>query len=804
MCGMEWLAALCSPLCLFFVISVSPGSAVRWQQDVPAQRIEVGSDYHTLSETSSVGGAEIFEFIGNESQADYFKLLLPVRDTLLIGGRNAIFNVSLQDLTLRSTLDWSVSETDAFNCYRKGRSQDLDCHNYIRVLLLLPNGNIFSCGTNAFAPVCREFYITATGKYTQIREDQGVLYSPFDPSFNSTILLHNGELYSGSFGGFHGSDPLIFGRSLRTRQYDPNHLNDPDFVHSVARGDAVFFFFRETAVEYTNCGKRIYSRVARVCSTDQGGVLGQAKHRWSTYLKSRLNCSIPGEYPFYFDEIQGVTDLVSGSYAGEKREMIYATFTTGPNAIPGSAVCAFSLQDIYNVFEGPFKHQESPGSSFWSVPGPDPRPGRCIKQAAPVDSTWIESHPLMDEAVRSFFGQPIVIRSSFDHGLPKYRFTQIAVDPQVRTPDNRTYDVIFIGTDQGVVLKAYNALAPDSRSPVQSVIVEERQAFPEFQLSRAVRSLKVIRDEFGRWTRLVVVSDEKVRSFLVAQCDQANTCGSCVFLRDPYCAWDRQVQKCIELNRLSHSQASPLERYVQELQTGRSKICPEDGPSSSITGSHTLQKDSTRILPGEGGISVEGEGNTRVNIFVTEEGASLYTVETLAVTVAAASVGALLLGFLLGYGVGRRCKKEQYDAGPCVDAEYEFLEQRPSVPVQMTRMSDRTMDRGGVGSGTSLLAAHHHQTHGCQQEEQTYFTPGHYPVPVHYATGLIGSGVSPGAAGAGGTLPHHFSKPSPHLNMILDLNGSTPHTTATIDRRAFYTHAQGHSSMRRKDFSDDI
>lgn len=25
---------------------------------------------------------------------------------------------------------------------------------------------------------------------------------------------------------------------------------------------------------------------------------------WTTFLKARLNCSIPGEFPFYFDEIR--------------------------------------------------------------------------------------------------------------------------------------------------------------------------------------------------------------------------------------------------------------------------------------------------------------------------------------------------------------------------------------------------------------------------------------------------------------------------------------------------------------------
>lgn len=67
--------------------------------------------------------------------------------------------------------------------------------------------------------------------------------------------------------------------------------------------DYIFFFFRETAVEYMNCGKKVYSRVARVCKHDKGGP-HQFGDRWTSFLKSRLNCSVPGEYPFYFDEIR--------------------------------------------------------------------------------------------------------------------------------------------------------------------------------------------------------------------------------------------------------------------------------------------------------------------------------------------------------------------------------------------------------------------------------------------------------------------------------------------------------------------
>jgi len=45
------------------------------------------------------------------------------------------------------------------------------------------------------------------------------------------------------------------------------------------------------------------------------------KDNWTTFLKARLNCSVPGQYPFYYNEIQGF------SY-DEPQGLVYATFTT--------------------------------------------------------------------------------------------------------------------------------------------------------------------------------------------------------------------------------------------------------------------------------------------------------------------------------------------------------------------------------------------------------------------------------------------------------------------------------------------
>lgn len=96
---------------------------------------------------------------------------------------------------------------------------------------------------------------------------------------------------------------LIYRENLRTEQYDLKQLNQPDFVGAIERNGYVLFFFRELSMEVMNFGKAVYSRVARVCKNDRGGPYSHGKS-WTSFLKARLNCSVPGEFPFYFDEIR--------------------------------------------------------------------------------------------------------------------------------------------------------------------------------------------------------------------------------------------------------------------------------------------------------------------------------------------------------------------------------------------------------------------------------------------------------------------------------------------------------------------
>ena len=69
-------------------------------------------------------------------------------------------------------------------------------------------------------------------------------------------------------------------------------------------------------------------------------------------------CSLPTE---------STTELIEGTYGAVQAQLIYGVFTTPPNSISGSAVCAFSLQDITDTFEGNFKEQAELNSNWLPV-----------------------------------------------------------------------------------------------------------------------------------------------------------------------------------------------------------------------------------------------------------------------------------------------------------------------------------------------------------------------------------------------------------------------------------------------------
>lgn len=110
----------------------------------------------------------------------------------------------------------------------------------------------------------------------------------------------------------------------------------------------------------------VYSRVGRICVSDRGG----PRHfgdRWTSFVKARLNCSVAGDYPFYFDEVQAVSGPHKGVRAGGvESSVVYLVATTAPSAIGGSAVCAFDMDHVAKLFDtASFKHQPHGINSNW-------------------------------------------------------------------------------------------------------------------------------------------------------------------------------------------------------------------------------------------------------------------------------------------------------------------------------------------------------------------------------------------------------------------------------------------------------
>ncbi|EAW77333.1 sema domain, transmembrane domain (TM), and cytoplasmic domain, (semaphorin) 6D, isoform CRA_b [Homo sapiens] len=272
-----------------------------------------------------------------------------------------------------------------------------------------------------------------------------------------------------------------------------------------------------------------------------GGSQRVLEKHWTSFLKARLNCSVPGDSFFYFDVLQSITDIIQINGI----PTVVGVFTTQLNSIPGSAVCAFSMDDIEKVFKGRFKEQKTPDSVWTAVPEdkvPKPRPGCCAKHGLAEayktsidfpDETlsFIKSHPLMDSAV-----PPIADEPWFTKTRVRYRLTAISVDHSAGPYQN--YTVIFVGSEAGMVLKVLAKTSPFSLN--DSVLLEEIEAYNHAKCSaeneedKKVISLQLDKDHHA----LYVAFSSCIIRIPLSRCERYGSCKkSCIASRDPYCGW---------------------------------------------------------------------------------------------------------------------------------------------------------------------------------------------------------------------------------------------------------------------------
>uniref|UniRef100_A0AAY4BSF8 Uncharacterized protein n=1 Tax=Denticeps clupeoides TaxID=299321 RepID=A0AAY4BSF8_9TELE len=478
-------------------------------------------------------------FTGLANSSAYHTFLLDEeKGRLYVGAKDHIFSFDLVDINLDFQLiPWPPSQSRRDECRWAGKDTQRECANFIKVLQPLNHTHLYACGTGAFHPLCTYVDVGKRSEDNVFRMDasqveNGRGKSPYDPKLRTASLLVDGELYSGTSADFMGRDFAIFRtlgqhHPIRTEQHDSRWLNDPRFVgvHLIAESDnpeddKIYMFFRENAIDGEHAGKATHARIGQLCKNDFGGHRSLV-NKWTTFLKARLLCSVPGlnGIDTHFDELQ---DVFLTSSKDPKNPVIYAVFTTSSNIFKGSAVCMYSMADVRRVFLGPYAHRDGPNYQWVPFLGrvPYPRPGTCpSKTFGGFDSTkdlpddvitFARSHPAMFNPVYPINNRPIIVKTDVD-----YQFTQLVVD-RVEAEDGQ-YDVMFIGTDVGTVLKVVS-VPRGTWHDLEEVLLEEMTVFRQ---------------------QLYLGSSAGVSQMSLHRCDvYGKACAECCLARDPYCAWD--------------------------------------------------------------------------------------------------------------------------------------------------------------------------------------------------------------------------------------------------------------------------
>ncbi|XP_028830514.1 semaphorin-4D isoform X3 [Denticeps clupeoides] len=503
-------------------------------------------------------------------------LLMEDNETLYVGAREAIFKLSMQNVSVRiNKVDWKVPEQHMLKCIAKGKSKETECLNYIRVLQVLSNDMLYVCGTHAFQPLCDRLSLKTFSLLGTHEDGRGKC--SYDPAQSFTAVMVDGELYSGTAYNFLGSEPIIFrysqSQSLLRTEYSTSWLNEPSFVYAdVIResrdstdgeDDKIYYFFTEVSVEYEFYGKLLIPRIARVCKGDLGGQRTLQK-KWTSFLKAKLVCSMP-ELNFVFNVVHDVFILKTPDW---RETVIYGVFTSQWGNVGLSAVCAYNMTSVEEVFsKGKYMQKAIVEQSHtkwvrYNGIAPSPRPGACINNQNRMqniksslqlpDKTlqFVKDHPLLEDPVLPIGNGPRLITKDIN-------YTQIVVQ-RVHALDKNVYDVIFTGTDKGVLHK--------------SVLYEaEVHTVEEVQLFRNSEPIKTLVLSSSGAGSLYAGSDSGVVQSPTAFCEKYPTCVDCILARDPYCAWDRHTFACVNI---LHIPDVTQHRTLLQSLIGDASQCP--------------------------------------------------------------------------------------------------------------------------------------------------------------------------------------------------------------------------------------
>ncbi|CAG0894309.1 unnamed protein product [Darwinula stevensoni] len=303
---------------------------------------------------------------------------------------------------------------------------------------------------------------------------------------------------------------------------------------------------------------------------------------------------------------------------------------------------------------------------------PDPRPGSTLVNDSTLLSEYavnfIKLYPFMYDHVQPIYQEPIFVLSQDENNA---RLSRIVVDENITIEDGGIRDVIFVGTDDGRVLKiVYNE--DEAAEKVNAVVVEELEVFGN---AKRVVNMYRYREE-GEPAKIVVIGDEQIKALLVHRCDLVKSCSDCVKLQDPYCAWDTIDNHCAKVGNGSNEN-KPF-RYVQDVRSGKNLRCPEImshlGNAGESKGMilNAISEDSEPARRPQRNATIVGSrlpSHSESDGLLTSQKNELFSAGPMAategsldengkilITAVVCSVVFLMAGFLAGFQFNRQCR----------------------------------------------------------------------------------------------------------------------------------------------------
>uniref|UniRef100_A0A3P8Y1P6 Sema domain-containing protein n=1 Tax=Esox lucius TaxID=8010 RepID=A0A3P8Y1P6_ESOLU len=496
------------------------------------------------------------------SRSQNYSILLLEEDNgvLYVGARGALYALDTANVSKPGNpkIDWEASAEQKKQCLNKGKNNQTECYNHIRLLQRYNETHLYVCGTHAFRPLCA--YIDVEHFNFSSGFEEGRDRCPYDPAKGYAGLIVDGEMFSASQYEFRSSPDIRRNfpfPTLRTEEAPTRWLLEADFVgsallkestnSSVGDDDKIYFFFTERSQEQMAYPSQTrVARVARVCKGDWGGQR-TLQRKWTSFLKARLVCSVP-DYELQLNVLRSVFVLQGPDV---HNSVFYGVFGLEWKNIKASAVCQYSFADMQRAFEGPYMEVHDSKWREYTGKVPEPRPGSCITdvhRSKGINSsrdlpdnvlTFARRHPLMSTQVHPVGGRPLLFKRSVN-------YVKMAVH-RVEALDGLVYTVLFLGTDEGWLHRAVEVRG-------QMHIIEELQLFERPQ---PVDSMVISQ----RQRSLFVGSSSAVLRVPLSSCRRYTSCFDCVLSRDPFCGWDGAL--CVDISSLTNRSS-----LIQDVQRG--------------------------------------------------------------------------------------------------------------------------------------------------------------------------------------------------------------------------------------------